>query len=131
MTIKQKLWAKFSEKIRLRDADDNGYVSCVSCGHVFHWKETDCGHFIENTERSKTFGGNALWYDVRNFAAQCQGCNRFNTAQAKREWTVKFIAEHGQKVYDDMLQLKRQVKKWTQPEVENIIASIQTHRIIS
>lgn len=114
----------FSRTIREKSADHQGYVVCPSCGKSFPWQETDLGHFIENTERSKTFGGNALWYDLRNFAPQCGGCNRYATAQAKQRWTVKFIRENGEELYNELLQLKQTPKKWTPEEVNNLIEKI-------
>ena len=38
----------FSGFIRLRDADDRGYVSCITCGSIHFWKDIDCGHYIPN-----------------------------------------------------------------------------------
>lgn len=60
----------FSKFIRLRDADEHGYVSCVTCGSRRHWREVDCGHFITRAKQ-------ATRYDERNCHAQCKGCNRF------------------------------------------------------
>lgn len=123
-TTKMNLWTKFSKKIREGSANHEGYVVCPSCDKMFRWQDTDCGHFIENTERKKDFGGNALWYDKRNFAAQCKQCNYFGTAQAKRHWTVKFIAKHGEDVYNELIKLKQTPKKWTKEEVVNIIENL-------
>ena len=39
----KKLDKIFSEYIRKRDADENGYVKCCTCPTVEHWKEMDCG----------------------------------------------------------------------------------------
>lgn len=118
---KMTLWGKFSRKIREGNANHQGYVVCPSCGRTFHWQDTDCGHFIENTERSKQYGGNALWYDKRNFAPQCRGCNTYASAQAKQKWTVKFIEENGIELYRELLALKQVTKKWTPEEVNKII----------
>ena len=124
-TIKATLWSNFSKKIRQRNASHSGFVRCVSCGKTEHWTDTDCGHFIENTERSKGFGGNKLWFDPRNFGAQCIKCNRFNAAEAKRQWTVSFLEKHGKELYEELLSLHRTPKKWTREEIEEIINSIE------
>ena len=60
----------FSEFIRLRDADDQGYVSCVTCGAIHFWKDIDCGHFIPRARQ-------ATRYDPMNSHGQCKKCNRF------------------------------------------------------
>lgn len=110
--------------IRKNAANHQGYVHCASCRKIFPWEDTDCGHFFENTERSSGWGGNALWYDLRNFGTQCRECNRFNTAEAKQEWTAKFIKEHGHDVYDEMKLLRDIPKFWKPEEVNKIIDGI-------
>lgn len=114
----------FSQAIRKRDANHEGYITCPSCLRRYEWQDSDCGHFIENTERKKDWGGNELWYDQRNFRAQCRGCNTFNSAWAKREWTARFIEEHGIDLYKELKKLHQTPKKWTPEEVHEIIKSI-------
>ena len=66
----KKLWKVFSEYIRRRDADENGYVKCFTCGLIQHWKKMDCGHGI----------GRQHWatrYNEQNNAPQCKKCNGF------------------------------------------------------
>jgi hypothetical protein len=58
----------FSEFIRLRDSDEFGRVTCVTCSHRGHWRELQCGHWI-------TRGHEATRFDERNCTTQCRGCN--------------------------------------------------------
>ena len=60
----------FSKFIRLRDADDNGYVACIACGKIKHWTKVDCGHFIKRQFKSTRF-------DEKNCNAECKYCNNF------------------------------------------------------
>lgn len=60
----------FSEWIRLRDADEYGYILCVTSGKRMHWRDADCGHWIS---RAKL----AVRYDERNAHAQGKMSNRF------------------------------------------------------
>jgi len=122
---KTTLWRNFSRAIRQKQANHQGQVSCVSCGRVFNWQDTDCGHFFENTERKQDWGGNELWYNEKNFGTQCPRCNRFASAEGKQEWTARFIAIHGQKVYDNLKSLREIPKKWTPEEVNDIINKIK------
>ena len=62
----------FSEYIRLRDADKNGFCQCITCLRFFSWKEMDAGHFIQRDRFS-------LRWDERNVHAQCPHCNRFRS----------------------------------------------------
>ena len=68
--LHKKLWKLFSEYIRRRDADGNGYVACCSCGGIHQWKQMDCGHYIS---RSYMYHR----YNEMNNHAQCKGCNAF------------------------------------------------------
>ena len=124
--IKSKtgLWSAFSKAIRKSQANHQGFAICPSCGKQVPWEETDCGHFIENTERKKDWGGNALWYDKRNFGAQCWNCNRFDAARAKRDWTERFVSQHGEDLYKELKELYYTPKKWTPEEVNAIIDEI-------
>lgn len=65
-----KLWKVFSEYIRLRDVDESGYGSCITCGRIIHYSRGDCGHGIPRQHK-------ATKYDERNNALQCKRCNGF------------------------------------------------------
>jgi hypothetical protein len=68
--VDKKLWKEFSRFIRLRDADENGICTCITCGLKREWKKMDCGHGI----------GRQHWgtrYDEKNNHAQCKKCNGF------------------------------------------------------
>jgi len=65
---KADTWDTFSEWIRRRDADENGYVQCVTCGKVDHWKKMQAGHFISRRHSS-------ILFDERNVHPQCPHCN--------------------------------------------------------
>lgn len=71
MKWKDKLDRVFSEYIRLRDSDGNGYGRCISCGRIVHWKDADAGHYVNRKHMS-------LRYDEKNVNLQCRSCNRFD-----------------------------------------------------
>jgi hypothetical protein len=58
----------FSYFVRQRDADENGYIRCISCGGFRKWKYSDCGHFISRNHK-------ALRFNEQNCNAQCKNCN--------------------------------------------------------
>ena len=119
MSTKITLWKTFSEYIRRKDADDEGYNSCVTCGRTKQWKELDCGHYRPNTERSKTLGGNELWYDERNFGPQCISCNRFKGGM-QADWSVRLVNQYGYKVLEELRDLRNTLRKWTQEELDEL-----------
>ena len=68
---KKRAWDWFSMFIRLRDADENGMVKCITCPAVRHWRDRiDAGHFVTRAKESTLF-------DEQNVHGQCKGCNRF------------------------------------------------------
>ena len=58
----------FSKYIRIRDADENGIITCISCGARVHWTKADCGHFIKRQHK-------ATRYNEKNSNGQCRKCN--------------------------------------------------------
>ena len=69
--LKSKLDTLFSQYIRLRDTDENGYGKCISCGKIIHWKDGDAGHYVNRKHMS-------LRYDEKNVNLQCRACNRYD-----------------------------------------------------
>tara|TARA_R100001440_G_scaffold6819_1_gene13750 strand:+ start:2739 stop:3137 length:399 start_codon:yes stop_codon:yes gene_type:complete len=64
----------FSLYIRLRDADKNGFCTCITCKKKYHYKELDAGHFLSRRHFS-------VRYDTENVYSQCRYCNRYNAGQ--------------------------------------------------
>jgi hypothetical protein len=98
MNFKAILDRIFSLFIRLRDADENGYCRCISCGKIVHWKECDAGHYINRKHM-------ALRYDEKNVNAQCRACNRFDEGNMIG-YHAGLVKKYGAKVID-YLNIKR------------------------
>lgn len=71
-----KLDDAFSEYIRLRDADENGIVTCITCGDKHHWRDVDCGHYILR-------GNAATRWELKNSHGQCGLCNGSQDGKAE------------------------------------------------
>ena len=101
--------------VRLRDADNNGYCKCVTCGCVRRWNEgMQGGHFI-----AKGKGGTNEWaLDERNVHPQCAECNsfgmKFHNKQAR--YTMYMIRRYGPELVD-MMTLQNKVTKYTRGEL--------------
>lgn len=102
-SITIKLDRVFSEFIRLRDASANGYVRCISCGKIDHWKEVDCGHYVNRKHLS------TRWHE-KNCNAQCRACNRFDEGNMLG-YTKGLVKKYGPSVLDELDMLKHQVSK--------------------
>jgi len=102
-TLKRKLDDIFSVYIRLRDSNDNGYCRCISCGSIHHWKEVDCGHFVNRSHMGAR-------YSERNCNAQCRKCNRFDEGN-NIGYTRGLISKYGIKVLADLEVKKETISK--------------------
>lgn len=69
MNNKTELDKAYSLYIRLRDADCNGMIRCISCGRSVPYKDADNGHFFSRSHISTR-------WDEDNCHAQCRYCNR-------------------------------------------------------
>jgi hypothetical protein len=97
-TSKARLDTIFSEYIRRRDSDDRGFVKCISCGKILHWKDSDCGHYINRKH-------NSTRYDEMNCNAQCRSCNRFDEGNMQG-YRKGLISKFGEKEVE-MLEIKK------------------------
>ena len=100
----------FSEFIRNRDADENGYCKCISCGKVQHWKDMDCGHFINRKHL-------ALRWNEINCQVQCRACNRFDEGNIPA-FGIALQKKYGDNIIDQLLAVKNKPFKITQFEID-------------
>jgi len=118
-TIKNKLWKIFSEYIRLRDAEWNGYASCISCGKVLFWKDLDAGHFISKNS------GDYFYFLEENVNAQCNYCNRFlhgNLLNYRRGLINKIGQDEVDKLeYQSQLGVRLELNKQCNLDYEDLI----------
>jgi hypothetical protein len=94
----------FSEYIRLRDRiPGTEFVKCISCGKMIHWKESDCGHFINRKHMSLRFS------DI-NCNSQCRACNRFDEGNLEG-YRRGLIKKHGEGIIDKLYAAKNETCK--------------------
>lgn len=91
---KDKAWKACSRYVRLRDADEDGNCTCVTCGKVMPWQKAQAGHFVPGRF-------NAILFDTRGIHAQCYGCNVRKCGNLIFYWP--WMEEHmGRDVIDDL-----------------------------
>lgn len=115
--LKAKLDKIFSEFIRLRDADSNGMVGCISCMKIDHWENVDCGHFVNRGHMSTR-------YNEKNCNAQCRKCNRFDEGNSIG-YTRGLIRKYGTQVIDELEILKHQESHLSDFDYEVLIKHYQ------
>jgi hypothetical protein len=67
----------YSQHMRQKFADPNGFVKCATCEAYNHWSEMDLGHYISR-------GTYIIRWDERNTHPQCRVCNQTDEGQLKK-----------------------------------------------
>lgn len=116
-TVVADLDAIFSKYIRMKTADENGYVSCVTCGFTDKYSQMHCGHFIPRSHMYTRFSES-------NCFAQCPDCNvrlKGNPVafsqylESINPGSVDILMEQGNTVYRyTITELKSMISDYTQ-----------------
>ena len=116
---KKKACVEFSKYIRLRDAlkttGTKDTVICYTCKKPYPAFGVGCvqaGHFVPGR-------GNSILFDERGVHAQCYNCN-VNLKGNWPEYMRYMIEDYGQEVVDELLHLKKQVRKYTPSDLEEL-----------
>lgn len=102
----------FSRYIRQKHAK-NGWVDCVTCGQEMPWEDSQAGHFVKR-------GHHATRWDERNVAPQCPRCNLYLNG-AQDEFAAYIVRKHGQETLQELLRLKHTTKRWSMPELRELL----------
>jgi len=104
---------------RVSSADDNGYCTCVTCGHIGPWNDGfDGGHFIAK-------GNCSYWMlDDRNIWPQCKACNGNGMKFGNKEalYTLWMVDKFGREFVDHMHEMRKTVIKRTAKDYDEYIA---------
>ena len=84
----------FSVYIRLKNADDSGYCTCVTCGKAYQYKEIHCGHFIGRANK-------AVRFDELNVAPQCVRCNSFRSGE-HHIYRIYLVNKYGKDAVEEL-----------------------------
>lgn len=112
--LTKKLDQVFSKYIRLRDANKDGFIRCIDCGEVAHWRDVDCGHFMPRRFM------NTRWHE-QNCAAQLKACNGPIGLGRQYEFGKGLDIRYGPGTADKMTVLCKEQKKWTSAELKEMI----------
>ncbi len=103
----------FSQFIRFRDTDENGYGKCVSCDAIKHYFDLDAGHYINRKYMS-------LRYSEINVNAQCYHCNRFDEGNSSG-YALGIIKKYDERMIGALEIAKHQTYKRTEFELKVMI----------
>jgi hypothetical protein len=104
--LKNEVWDLFSEWVR-RDAAIQGFVKCVTCKKLLHWKDAQAGHYIHGT----------LFLIPELVHPQCPQCNGFKHGNLipYKEFMIK---RYGQSELDKFEYLAKRPHKYTVFELQ-------------
>ena len=114
---KVKLDTVFSIFIRQRDAQNNGFGNCISCGRPVFWKNADCGHYNNRKHM-------ATRYDEVNCNLQCRACNRFDEGNMSG-YRHGLIKKYGEEKVIELEMRKFNKAKISKVELELLIDHYQ------
>lgn len=106
--LTQKAQTIFNRYIRHRDRHD----PCISCG--LHVDSYDAGHYVP------VKGGSALRFHEWNVNKECKSCNGFDGFHLVG-YRKRLIHKIGPDAVEWLDQNRREVKKWTREELNQII----------
>ena len=92
----------FSVYIRLRDADEDGYIYCCNCGKRFFWKEATNGHFVKRRHRT-------LRWDERNCHSECNPCNQADVNLGYADFMVKKYGSDIWRILDAQKNIRQKI----------------------
>ena len=101
----------FSTYIRLKYADEDGFVLCCNCNRKFHWRDVTNGHFIKRRHRT-------LRWSELNCHPECAPCNMADINLGYAEYMV---ARYGSDVFSLLATHKNSREKIT-PQERKIMA---------
>ena len=106
-TAKKRAWKAFSEYIRRSHADDNGYVSCVTCGTTRQWNDgIDAGHFLPKSR------GSSIYFVVENVHPQCKRCNLMEGGNFENYYPY-MLEMYGEAGIEELRQLSKKTVKYS------------------
>lgn len=112
-----KLDKVFSEYIRLRDTNEDGMFTCISCNRILPYEMADCGHYINKKHMSTRFS-------EKNCNAQCRSCNRYDEGNMQG-YRRGLIAKYGDTVVVMLESMKNKMNKISEFEYMKMIDHYQ------
>jgi|SRR5690606_28991210 len=110
----KKLWKVFSEFVRLRDSNENGYCKCFTCSNIRYYKNMDCGHGIKRQHMATKF-------HEKNNHAQCKLCNGPAGQGKPKEYREAIAKKYGPGTWEELEMLSRTVCKFSNFEIKAML----------
>ena len=112
--LKKDLDKWFSLFIRLRDADDLGFVKCFTSGRYYHYKNIHAGHFMSRKSHS------TRWDEI-NVQPQSIGDNLFGQGE-QYKFGKELDLKYGKGTSESLQQRARKIQKFSRVDYEEKIS---------
>ena len=112
--LKKELDKWFSLYIRLREADDLGFVKCHTSGRYYHYKNIHAGHFMSRKHLS------TRWCEI-NVQPQSAADNLYGQGQQYR-FGLNLDAKYGIGTADELEIKSKKTEKFTRVDYEEKIS---------
>lgn len=112
--LKKELDKWFSLFIRLRDADDLGFVKCYTSGRYYHYKSIHAGHFMSRKCLSTR-------YCELNVQPQSIADNLFGQGE-QYKFGLNLDAQYGEGTAESLQIKSRQIQKFSRVDYEEKIS---------
>lgn len=104
----------FSLYIRKSKSMNGQHCKCVTCGKIAHWKDMDCGHYMERDNYSTR-------YDEKNCNPQCTHCNNYR--KGRQALHGQYIdKQYGAGTADGLIQKSKLLANFTKLGLDEIAA---------
>lgn len=110
----KKLDRVFSEYVRKKHADQNGFCTCITCSKKFHYKNIDAGHFVSRRHIITR-------YDEMNVFPQCKYCNRFLNG-LQYEYGQALDSLYGKGTADNLVQKSKSSERVETEKLQELFA---------
>lgn len=117
--LKKKADIIFSQYIRVRDSNSDGYGNCITCGKYDHWKRMQNGHFVSRS-------CNLFRYDEENCNMQCPGCNVFKSGDLY-QYAINLDLKYGDGTAKKLHDQRKKTHKLTITELEQVIENAKAY----
>uniref|UniRef100_A0A6M3IFF5 Putative lambda recombination protein n=1 Tax=viral metagenome TaxID=1070528 RepID=A0A6M3IFF5_9ZZZZ len=108
--LKKKTWDMFSKYIRMKHANENGYVKCITCGVIKHWREMQASHYIDGRH-------NAVLFEEDLVHPSCYACNCILHGN-KSEYAAFMYKTYGEERVDELRRLSNYSIKYSISDLE-------------
>lgn len=98
-----------SRYVRIREANEQGVVTCFTCGAMGHFTLFDAGHFISRSHL-------ATRWQLINLKCQCKNCNQFKSGNLK-----VYAEKLGEEIVNFLHEASREIYKPTQDDLKGMI----------